>query len=114
MRHLQCWTATNIGLIRDENQDRVEAKKYDDSILAVVCDGMGGERHGSQASAIAVREFIERFQAGYGYPTDANENHIQSVEDVKPGDSINIRLMDGKIHSQVTSVEALELDWMKE
>ncbi len=57
---------------------------------------------------------LKRFQAGYGYPTDANENHIQGVEDVKPGDSINIRLMDGKIHSQVTSVEALELDWMKE
>ncbi len=57
---------------------------------------------------------LRRFQAGYGYPTDANENHIQSVEDIKPGDSISIRLMDGKIHSQVTSVETMELDWMKE
>ena len=85
---MQCWTATNIGLIRDENQDRVEAKKYDDSILAVVCDGMGGERHGSQASAIAVREFIERFQAGYAPGLDSEAIRVLLTSSVSAANSV--------------------------
>ena len=62
---MQCWTATDIGLIRDENQDEVRAVDYHGRILAVVCDGMGGERSGSQASRIAIRELFDRFTAGY-------------------------------------------------
>ncbi len=41
------------------------AKDYGSNILAVVCDGMGGERSGSQASEIAVRELFDHFSAGY-------------------------------------------------
>lgn len=39
---------TNIGYLREENQDRVDARTYEDRILALVCDGMGGERSGSR------------------------------------------------------------------
>ena len=34
---------TDIGLKRDENQDMVKCEYFGESILAVVCDGMGGE-----------------------------------------------------------------------
>ena len=44
---------TNIGYLREENQDRVDARTYEDRILALVCDGMGGERSGSEASRLA-------------------------------------------------------------
>ena len=56
---MQCFTATDIGLLRDENQDRVQAEQFGERWLAVVCDGMGGERSGSQASEIAIRELFD-------------------------------------------------------
>lgn len=88
MTDLQCWTATNIGLIRDENQDRVDAREYSGRILAVVCDGMGGERSGSQASEIAVREFFDRFEAGYAPDLDAEGMRILLTSSVSAANSV--------------------------
>ncbi|MBQ3885961.1 MAG: Stp1/IreP family PP2C-type Ser/Thr phosphatase [Ruminococcus sp.] len=56
---------TDIGLKRDENQDAVRCEYYGHNILAVVCDGMGGERAGKEASTLAIEEFFQRFSAGY-------------------------------------------------
>lgn len=62
MRYRQ---ATDIGLRREENQDAVRCEYFGHNILAVVCDGMGGERAGKEASSIAIEEFFQRFSAGY-------------------------------------------------
>ena len=62
---MRCGFASDIGLVRDENQDKVETRDFGGCILAVVCDGMGGERSGSQASEIAMRELFDRFTAGF-------------------------------------------------
>lgn len=56
---------TDIGLKRDENQDAVRCEYFGHNVLAVVCDGMGGERAGKEASAVAIEEFFQRFSAGY-------------------------------------------------
>lgn len=56
---------TDIGLRREENQDAVRCEYFGHNILAVVCDGMGGERAGKEASRIAINEFFQRFSAGY-------------------------------------------------
>ena len=85
---MQCWTATNIGLIRDENQDRVEAREYDGHILAIVCDGMGGERSGSQASEIAMRELYDRFNAGYKQALDEKKLRILLVSSDSAANSV--------------------------
>lgn len=58
-------SATNIGLKRDENQDAVRCEYFGHNLLAVVCDGMGGERAGKEASMLAVEEFFQRFSVGY-------------------------------------------------
>lgn len=58
-------SATDIGLKRDENQDAVRCEYFGHNLLAVVCDGMGGERAGKEASSLAVEEFFQRFSAGY-------------------------------------------------
>lgn len=81
-------TATNIGLVRDENQDEVLAKDYDGSILAVVCDGMGGERSGSQASAIAVRELFDHFTAGYHNGLDAEGIRVLLISSISAANSV--------------------------
>ncbi len=56
---------THIGYVRDENQDRVEVRAFGENLLAVVCDGMGGERSGSKASSMAVDVFFEHFTEKY-------------------------------------------------
>ena len=85
---MQCWTATDIGLVRQENEDKVHAKEYDGCFLAVVCDGMGGERNGAQASEIAMREFFDRFEAGYKQGMDAEEIRILLTSSVSAANSV--------------------------
>ena len=58
-------SATDIGLVREENQDMVRVDDFFGNVLAVVCDGMGGERAGQEASHIAIREFFLRFNEGF-------------------------------------------------
>lgn len=61
---------TDIGLVREENQDIVRIEEYYDNVLAVVCDGMGGERSGQDASRIAINEVFSRFSAGFSPDLD--------------------------------------------
>ncbi len=56
---------SDIGCIREENQDRVAIEYFDNAILGVLCDGMGGANCGSEASTLAINEFISTFKAGY-------------------------------------------------
>lgn len=58
-------SGTDIGLKREENQDAVRCEYFGHNMLAVVCDGMGGERAGKEASSLAIEEFFQRFSAGY-------------------------------------------------
>lgn len=57
--------ATDIGLKRDENQDNVRCEYFGHNVLAVICDGMGGEQAGKEASSMAMEEFFHRFSAEY-------------------------------------------------
>ena len=47
---------------RANQQDCIEVSKKNDSILAVVCDGMGGLKGGERASADAVSQFVLDYQ----------------------------------------------------
>ena len=48
---------TNIGVVRDENQDKANVFENDYVLVAVLCDGMGGHFGGSLASAITIETF---------------------------------------------------------
>jgi PPM family protein phosphatase len=48
-------TATHVGNVRENNQDRAHFGGY----VGVVADGMGGHQGGETAAAIAISEFIE-------------------------------------------------------
>lgn len=61
---MDMWGITHRGVIREQNQDSFAIEKLDDgSIIAVVCDGMGGARAGNVASAMAVQHFMDHFMA---------------------------------------------------
>ncbi len=59
---------TDVGLVRENNQDSYTAFEIDDAVVSVVCDGMGGAAEGAIASNRAVRaikDYInERFYNG--------------------------------------------------
>ena len=57
---------TDIGLKRNMNQDCCCAVAFDDdSVFAIVCDGMGGANAGEVASALAMNTVKERIKAGW-------------------------------------------------
>lgn len=85
---MRCATATDIGLVRDENQDQVMAMEFGGCILAAVCDGMGGEKSGSQASAIAIRELFDHFQAGYHPGMDGEDVRTLLLSSVSAANSV--------------------------
>lgn len=58
-------SATDIGLVRSENQDNVYVDELEGGIFAVLCDGMGGESAGSEASSLAVNAVSEMFSSLY-------------------------------------------------
>ena len=58
---MKVFSETNIGLTRAENQDRVCTSVINDNtILAVVCDGMGGQNAGGEASNKAAQIIFDR------------------------------------------------------
>ena len=79
---------TDIGLARDENQDSVRCEYFGHNILAVVCDGMGGERAGREASSIAVEEFFQRFSAGYSERLSDEEIRTLLISSVSAANSV--------------------------
>jgi protein phosphatase len=66
---MNIWGITDIGAVRNDNQDNYQTDRLDEDILlAVVCDGMGGARAGGVASSLAVAGFVssvkDQYQAG--------------------------------------------------
>ncbi|MBQ9929844.1 MAG: Stp1/IreP family PP2C-type Ser/Thr phosphatase [Oscillospiraceae bacterium] len=57
---MQCWGITDPGCVRTQNQDTYLIEKLDrDSVLCIVCDGMGGAKSGNVASTLAAEVFVE-------------------------------------------------------
>ncbi|MBS5736745.1 MAG: Stp1/IreP family PP2C-type Ser/Thr phosphatase [Clostridiales bacterium] len=63
---------TDIGLVRDSNQDSFVFKELERGVgFAVLCDGMGGHRGGKvagQLAAFAAMNYIEEYCSDFGIP----------------------------------------------
>lgn len=58
---MRAWGITDIGLRRQENQDTFALDHVEsaETVVAVVCDGMGGVNGGKLASSIAAETFMD-------------------------------------------------------
>ena len=61
MNPMKTWAMTDIGLVRNENQDDYAVYQHEATghTVCVVCDGMGGAAGGQLASHLAVTTFIQ-------------------------------------------------------
>ncbi len=60
---MQYWGLSDPGMVRTQNQDAYHVERLDRStLLAVVCDGMGGAKSGNIASSLAVDVFVEEIR----------------------------------------------------
>jgi len=55
-------SVTNIGLKRKNNEDSLGIFEVDNGILAIVCDGLGGNKAGDIASQLSVNSVYDYFQ----------------------------------------------------
>ena len=57
---------SDIGKLRKENQDAYAVKEIsDDTVFAIVCDGMGGANGGSIASHMACDALLETLEKDF-------------------------------------------------
>ena len=63
---MQCWGLTDPGCVRPQNQDAYQMEQLDrNSLLCVVCDGMGGAKSGNIASTLALDVFVQEVKRNY-------------------------------------------------
>jgi len=75
---MRIYSKTDIGIKRNENQDRVWTETLiDDAAAVVLCDGMGGENAGSRASQLAADIISDKIKRGFR--DDVNRNSIRNL-----------------------------------
>lgn len=63
---MQAYAESNIGLVREENQDVYRLVKVDSrTALFLVCDGMGGASGGKEAATVAADTFADSFRENF-------------------------------------------------
>ena len=77
---MQFFGMTNIGMKRLVNQDSFLIKEYDNGLLAMVCDGMGGASGGEEASSTATAAFSGYTDISFAEPEiDGDEDTIRDI-----------------------------------
>ena len=72
---MQVWGITDPGCVRPQNQDTYVIEQLDkNSLLCVVCDGMGGARSGNVASSLAAEVFTQEVRSSFR-PNVSRDQH---------------------------------------
>ena len=86
---LKAFGRTDTGNVRENNQDDFNCGVLgEDAVFAVVCDGMGGENNGKDASSIAAEVVKSKFIAGYDSSFSANSLRNLLVSTVTVANSV--------------------------
>ena len=71
---MQCWGLSDPGCIRAQNQDAYVIENLDrNTVLCVVCDGMGGAKSGNIASSLASEVFVQEVKRTWKPAMDQNK-----------------------------------------
>ena len=95
---MQYWGVTDQGCVRTQNQDTYQIEQLDrNSLLCVVCDGMGGAKSGNVASSLAVDVFVEEVKRSWSWSVD-DEKADQILQGA-------VKLANFTVHDQSCQIE---------
>ena len=71
---MQSWGLSDPGCVRKQNQDSYHIEQIDkNTLLGIVCDGMGGAKSGNIASTLAVDVFVQEIRRCYKSSMDQDK-----------------------------------------
>ena len=74
---MQHWALTDVGVVRAQNQDTYQIEELDrNTVLCVVCDGMGGANSGNVASVIAADVFTREVKETWSAKMDMQQMEL--------------------------------------
>ncbi len=87
---MQFFGKSDKGMKRPENQDSfITEQLYDNTVLCLVCDGMGGANGGSTASSMACDSFLKTVKKSFSESSDSGqvcfEVALSDIEDIIKG-----------------------------
>ena len=75
---MQYWGISDPGCIRPQNQDAYQIEVLDrNTLLCIVCDGMGGAKSGNVASSLAVDVFVQEVKQTW--KSDMDEDMLEQM-----------------------------------
>jgi len=75
---MQYWASTDLGAVRAQNQDTYRVEKIDkNTLLCVVCDGMGGAKAGNVASTLAAEAFTKEVKRAWS--SDLSGDRLEQI-----------------------------------
>ena len=81
---MQSWGITDVGCVRQQNQDAFKIEQLDKNVLlCVVCDGVGGAKSGNIASTLASDVLVQELRATWRNgldPVEVGERLRQAVK----------------------------------
>jgi serine/threonine protein phosphatase PrpC len=111
---MQSWGLTDPGCVRKQNQDAYRIEQLDhNTLLCVVCDGMGGAKSGNVASTLAVEVFVEEMQYSDEPITAFISENIADIYQELRDLCSNFQLEDEDVQNDAlyAYVEAFEQHW---
>ena len=71
---MQYWGITDPGCVRSQNQDAYQMEQLDkNTLLCVICDGMGGAKSGNIASTLAIDVFVQEVRRSWSSDMDQEQ-----------------------------------------
>ena len=75
---MQYWAITDPGAVRTQNQDAYQVTQLDkNTLLCVVCDGMGGAKSGNVASTLAADVFTQEVKQTW--TSDMSQDRLEQM-----------------------------------
>lgn len=92
------------------NEKRQRLADLEDRIVRLMDSRLVQDRHrlALAAGRLAGLSPLEQISRGYGFITDGGNKRLEHISQVKPGDTIRIRIRDGRVQAQVTETASLD------
>ena len=98
---MESWGLTDQGCVRKQNQDSYQIEQLDrNTLLAVVCDGMGGAKSGNVASSLAADVFVQEVRQSW--------KHRMSQEKIDQMLRSAVKLANFTVYDQAQQFEEFE------